>query len=152
MSKLTMKQKRFCDLVLSGSNYTQAAKDAGFSAKNANSYGTELINKPCVAKYIEEKQAKIADELNIKAVDIQRRVLQIAKTADKANDRLTAERLLGQSIGLFSDATNIHNTNVFTERDTTESSIYKRRLDSLADRTEDNKPTEEASPPQGGSI
>ncbi len=61
MAKLTDKQQRFCDEYLIDLNATQAAIRAGYSAKNADKIGPELLGKTRVAEYIaERKQDRIA--------------------------------------------------------------------------------------------
>jgi len=57
MAKLTAKQQRFCDEYLIDLNATQAAIRAGYSAKNADKIGSELLGKTRVAEYIEERKA-----------------------------------------------------------------------------------------------
>lgn len=61
MGKLTAKQQRFCDEYLIDLNATQAAIRAGYSAKNADKIGPQLLGKTRVAEYIaERKQDRIA--------------------------------------------------------------------------------------------
>ena len=61
MAKLTDKQQRFCDEYLIDLNATQAAIRAGYSAKNADKIGPELLGKTRVAEYIaERKQDRVA--------------------------------------------------------------------------------------------
>lgn len=57
MAKLTAKQQRFCDEYLIDLNATQAAIRAGYSAKNADKIGSELLGKTRVAEFIEERKA-----------------------------------------------------------------------------------------------
>ena len=54
---LTPKQQRFCDEYLIDLNATQAAIRAGYSAKNADKIGSELLGKTRVAEYIEVRKA-----------------------------------------------------------------------------------------------
>ena len=55
--KLTAKQQRFCDEYLIDLNATQAAIRAGYSKKNADKIGSELLGKTRVAEYISERKA-----------------------------------------------------------------------------------------------
>ena len=54
---MTAKQQRFCDEYLIDLNATQAAIRAGYSAKNADKIGSELLGKTRVAEYIAERKA-----------------------------------------------------------------------------------------------
>lgn len=56
MAKLTAKQQRFCDEYLIDLNATQAAIRAGYSEKNADKIGSELLGKTRVAEYIQERK------------------------------------------------------------------------------------------------
>lgn len=52
MTKLTHKQKQFCQEYLVDLNATQAAIRAGYSDKTARSLGSENLSKPNVQKHI----------------------------------------------------------------------------------------------------
>ena len=51
-TKLTDKQRRFCEQYLVDSNATQAAVRAGYSARTAHSIGAENLTKPEVRAYL----------------------------------------------------------------------------------------------------
>lgn len=55
MEKMTAKQKRFCDEYLIDLNATQAAIRAGYSEKNADKIGSELLGKTRVSTYIKKR-------------------------------------------------------------------------------------------------
>ena len=57
MSKLTLKQKKFCDEYIKSGNAKDAAIKAGYSYKTAYSIGNENLKKPELKSYI-EKQMK----------------------------------------------------------------------------------------------
>ena len=63
--KLTDKQKRFVQEYLIDSNATQAAIRAGYSKKNADKIGPELLGNSRVREAVENKQQKTADKLEI---------------------------------------------------------------------------------------
>lgn len=71
MAKLTEKQKRFAEEYLIDLNATQAALRAGYSKKNADKIGSELLGKTRVSEYIQERQK----QLQIKTGITQERVL-----------------------------------------------------------------------------
>ena len=55
MSKLTQKQKRFCDEYLIDLNATQAAIRAGYSNHTAKDIGCENLAKPHIRAYIDHR-------------------------------------------------------------------------------------------------
>lgn len=59
MSKLTTKQKKFCDEYIKSGNAKDAAIKAGYSPKTAYSIGNENLNKPELKSYIEEQMKKL---------------------------------------------------------------------------------------------
>lgn len=65
MSKLTDKQKRFCEEYMIDMNATQAAIRAGYSKKTAKDIGCENLAKPNISQYIQELQGKLSDKLEI---------------------------------------------------------------------------------------
>lgn len=58
MSKMTAKQKLFCDEYLIDLNATQAAIRAGYSEKTARQMGAENLSKPVIQEYIEKRMAE----------------------------------------------------------------------------------------------
>lgn len=78
MAKLTEKQQRFVDEYLIDLNATQAAIRAGYSVKNADKIGSELLGKTRVAEAISEKMAERSKRTG---VNQDRVVLELAKIA-----------------------------------------------------------------------
>lgn len=70
MSKLTIKQRRFCDEYLIDLNGTQAAIRAGYSKKTANRIATENLSKPVIKQYIDKRMAEKEDELIAKQDEV----------------------------------------------------------------------------------
>jgi len=66
-SKLTAKQKRFCEEYLIDLNATQAAIRAGYSEKTACAIGTENLRKPNIAIFITEMKTKRSEDTRIDA-------------------------------------------------------------------------------------
>lgn len=62
---LNDKQKRFAEEYLIDLNATAAAKRAGYSEKTAYSMGHELLKKPEIQTYIQERQVQLQESLNI---------------------------------------------------------------------------------------
>lgn len=53
--KLNPKHKRFADLYIKSWNATQAAIDAGYAPKSAAHTGEDILRRPEVAEYIEQR-------------------------------------------------------------------------------------------------
>ena len=87
MAKLTAKQQRFCDEYLIDLNATQAAIRAGYSEKNADKIGSELLGKTRVAEYIAERKADRMARTEITQDMVLRELANIAfsNAADYAN-------------------------------------------------------------------
>lgn len=75
--KLTDKQERFVKEYLVDLNATQAAIRAGYSKKNADVIGPELLGKTWVREAIQKNQAKTAQKLDIKKEDLIRDLVEI---------------------------------------------------------------------------
>lgn len=60
MSKLTPKQKAFCDYYIETGNASEAARKAGYSEKTAHRIGQENLQKPAIKQYIAERMEKTA--------------------------------------------------------------------------------------------
>lgn len=56
--KLTPKQKKFCEWYIKTGNAAEAARNAGYSPKTAESTGRENLRKPTVSAYIAERMEK----------------------------------------------------------------------------------------------
>jgi len=62
LSKLTTKQKKFCDEYIKSGNAKEAAIKAGYSPKTAYSIGNENLNKPELKAYIEKRLKQLESE------------------------------------------------------------------------------------------
>lgn len=77
MANLTPKQQRFVEEYLIDLNATQAAIRSGYSEKTARDIGCENLAKPNIAKAIQEAQAKRAEQTQIDAAYVLRRLVEI---------------------------------------------------------------------------
>lgn len=77
MANLTPKQQRFVEEYLIDLNATQAAIRAGYSEKTAKSIGQENLTKPDIQKAIEEAQSKRAEQTQIDAAYVLKRLIEI---------------------------------------------------------------------------
>lgn len=76
--KLNPKQLKFCNEYLKGVSATQAAINAGYSKKTARQTGAEILTKPYIKAYIEERQAKHVEKSEITIERIQQEYARIA--------------------------------------------------------------------------
>ena len=77
MANLTPKQQRFVEEYLIDLNATQAAIRSGYSEKTAKSIGQENLTKPDIQKAIEEAQSKRAEQTQIDAAYVLKRLVEI---------------------------------------------------------------------------
>lgn len=122
MSKLTEKQKRFCDYYIETANATEAAIKAGYSEKTAKVIGAENLTKPYLKSYIDEKlkefeSNRIADakevmeyltkivrnEAKEEVVVVSENGVERVKKDVSIKDRNKAAELLGKRYRLFTD-------------------------------------------------
>ena len=62
MAKLTEKQKKFADYYIELGNATQAAINAGYSSKYANTNASKLLQNTTIKSYIDERLSQLASE------------------------------------------------------------------------------------------
>ena len=127
MSKMTAKQRRFCDEYLIDLNATQAAIRAGYSPKTAQVIAAENMTKPAIKEFIAQRMAEkesklIADQdevlrywTSVMRGESQAEIVVIESTGDfstkarrmmKAPDekeRLEASKQLGKRYGLLTE-------------------------------------------------
>lgn len=102
-TKLTPKQRKFCDEYLVDRNATQAAIRAGYSAKTAYAIGKENLHKPLIRENINSRIEKQSEKTQITVETILRRLDNLARTAEKTSDQLKANELLGKHLQMFSE-------------------------------------------------
>lgn len=127
MTKMTAKQKRFCDEYLIDLNATQAAIRAGYSEKTAYRTGADNLIKPQIKEYISKRMAEKEKELiadqdevlkyltsvlrgesrsSVVVVESVGDFMSEARELEKAPDekeRLKAAELLGKRYGLYTE-------------------------------------------------
>jgi phage terminase small subunit len=106
MAKLTAKQQRFIEEYLIDLNATQAAIRAGYSEKNADKIGSQLLGKTRVKEQIDKALEKRSNKLNLDAEWVLTRLMDISNAAYQANDYSPANKateLIGKHLGLFTD-------------------------------------------------
>jgi phage terminase small subunit len=101
MNKLTDKQRKFCDEYLVDLNATQAAIRVGYSEKTASEQSSRLLSNVKIKNYIQNKQKKTSDKLEINKELILQMVFDIAKSkGERTNDRLKAIEIVNKMLGL----------------------------------------------------
>jgi phage terminase small subunit len=104
--KLTPKQEKFAQNVAKGMSKKDAAKNAGYSEKNAGKAGTVLTSKenPMVQKRISELQEKAADKAELSLGTHLKDLKDIRDGAMRNNAfsaAVTAEVARGKAAGLY---------------------------------------------------
>lgn len=109
-TKLTEKQKRFCEEYLIDLNATQAATRAGY--KNAE-IGRQLITKNNILAYLKELRKKQSERTGINADTVLKELKKIALAeADiSGKEKIKALELLGKHLGMFSERKEESNEN-----------------------------------------
>ncbi|HBE9436527.1 TPA: terminase small subunit [Clostridioides difficile] len=131
MSKLTEKQKRFCDYYIETGNATEAAIKAGYSEKTAKVIGAENLTKPYLKSYIDERIAQLESNRIADAKEVMEYLTKIVRNEAKEEvvvvseygpeiikkdvsirDRNKAAELLGKRYRLFTDKVEIEGTGI----------------------------------------
>jgi len=91
-AKLTEMQKKFCDEYIRRGRKEQGecARVAGFSDKSADPQSSQMLKKPHIIEYLEEREKEMTDVLKshflyeaIKAKDVMARILNDPEASDK---------------------------------------------------------------------
>lgn len=93
---LTIKQKKFADYYIKTGNVTEAAKEAGYSAKTAYSIGSENLKKPEVSAYIEKRLKELEDSRIADASEVLKFYTSVMR--GEVNDQFDIEAALSDRI------------------------------------------------------
>lgn len=122
-TRMTAKQKRFCDEYLIDLNATQAAIRAGYSKKTAYAIGEQNLKKLELQNYIEERMKEKEDSLIAKQDEVLKYLTSVMRGESKSSvlamagdgvqeviqkppdekERTKAAELLGKRYRLFTD-------------------------------------------------
>lgn len=110
-ARLTDKQQRFVAEYLIDLNATQAAIRAGYSAKNADKIGSQLLGKTRVSEAIQAEKTARSERTEITQDYVIKKLKAIAdqEASDgtdselKYSSQLKALELLGRHLGMFTD-------------------------------------------------
>lgn len=123
MSRLTPKQKRFCDEYLIDLNATQAAIRAGYSEKTAKEIGCENLTKPHIRDYIDARMGTkersliasqdevletltriiMGDERGTALVGVGMGAQEVSQVPPTNAEKIRAAEILGKYYKLFTD-------------------------------------------------
>lgn len=118
---MTLRQQKFCDEYIICGNATEAAIKAGYSQKNARNVASEILAKPYIREYIDQRLAEIksskiadAEEVLSYLTSVMRGehteeipilcgdgVQELTAKEVGAKERLKAAEMLGKVTGLF---------------------------------------------------
>jgi phage terminase small subunit len=108
--KLTERQKRFVQEYVIDCNATQAAIRAGFSKKNPDDIGAQLLSKTHIKEAVDEKLAAKAKQLDLSVDRILAEYMRYAfvdhpksLVTDFTSDRLKALEKLGNHLGMWKE-------------------------------------------------
>ena len=113
IKKLTPKQEKFVEGIVSGKNPSEAYRQAYNTSANNNTIAKEaqnILKNPNIAPIIEQKKAKIEEELIYTAKDS---FANLSFAQDKAIEQgniqayLKAEELKGKLLGLYTEKRDI---------------------------------------------
>ncbi|EKE30476.1 terminase small subunit [Salimicrobium jeotgali] len=102
MAKMTEKQKRFADYYIKTGNASEAARNAGYSAKTAHRIGQENLQKPAIYKYIEKRNKELEDSRTADMKEV--REFWTGMMRDRMvepKDRLKASEFIAKTNGAF---------------------------------------------------
>lgn len=121
--KLTLKQKKFADEYIICGNATQAAVEAGYSKKYANTNAAKLLHNTTIKQYLDDRlkqleKEKIAQQDEVlqfltsvmRGEQTEQTLIGVGQGAQKitdievsAKDRIKSAELLGKRYRLFTD-------------------------------------------------
>ncbi len=110
MSDLTPKQARFVEEYLLDLNATQAAIRAGYSARNADKIGPELLGKTRVAEAVKAAQQARTERTEITQDEVIQGLKKEATLEGEGSShsaRVSAWAHLGKHLGMFTDNLNL---------------------------------------------
>lgn len=98
--RLNDRQKRFCEYYAQSGNATEAAKQAGYSAKTARQIGQRLLTNVDILAYLQQLQEPETERRIASILDTKRVLSDILfDETQKAADRIRAGDILIRSAG-----------------------------------------------------
>lgn len=103
MTKLTERQKKFCQELLKGKSQTQAAIAAGYSPRGADTQAVRMLGNARIKQYMSELSAQMEKNSIMSGSEVLQMLTKIAMKAPKSGDCLKALDLLGKHHKLFTE-------------------------------------------------
>lgn len=110
---VTRKQEAFIDWYVKLRNATEAARRAGYTAKNTNRVASRLLSNVGLKTEIDRRFKVIQEEMSLTEDNIISSLWKEARNASKTSDRINALTQLAKIKGLMKD-TATQNVAVFT--------------------------------------
>ena len=113
---LTLRQIKFAEIMAVGNvSGAEAARQAGYAASNARRASHVNLNKPQVLRFIEDLRDAHARRNELSADMVTEGLLKLAHHADSSAARVRAWELLGKTLGMFIDKTQIEQVTTFAD-------------------------------------
>ena len=81
---MTPKQKRFCDEYLIDTDGAKAAIRAGYSERSAKQIASELLTKPDLREYIDQRLAEMESDTIAKATEVMQYLTSVLRGKSKS--------------------------------------------------------------------
>lgn len=118
MQKLTIKQQRFIDEYLKTGNGTESARKAGYSYKTAGVIANEMLKKPYIIDYINEKQKEFSEKGLISLEECLQKLTDIINSPESTpKDVMKALDMRLKTLGAYSSTinANVNQVNIVVE-------------------------------------
>ncbi len=101
-TKLSDKQRKFCEEYVVDYNGTKAAERAGYSPRSAKEQASVLLTKPNIQLYMQELKEKAAERLEVTVDDITEKFKEIAYSSEeRTTDRIKALENIAKRLGYY---------------------------------------------------
>ena len=113
---LTLRQIKFAEIMAVGNvSGAEAARQAGYAASNARRASHVNLKQPQVLRLIEDLRDAHARRNELSADMVIEGLLELAHCADSSAARVRSWELLGKTLGMFTDRTQIEQVTTFAD-------------------------------------
>ena len=113
---LTLRQIKFAEIMAVGNvSGAEAARQAGYAASNARRASHVNLKQPQVLRLIEDLRDAHARRNELSADMVIEGLLELAHYADSSAARVRSWELLGKTLGMFTDRTQIEQVTTFAD-------------------------------------
>ncbi len=115
-ASLTLRQIKFAEIMAVGNvSGAEAARQAGYAASNARRASHVNLKQPQVLRFIEDLRDAHARRNELTADMVIEGLLELAHYADSSAARVRSWELLGKTLGMFTDRTQIEQVTTFAD-------------------------------------